>query len=85
MIIQHSCRFYFVYYGIIVTMNIAILVLSVIPQTRVSCESDAFSYQFYVVCGVDFVQSILIAYFAYQLKIIIRLKTSEDKRRFSTE
>jgi hypothetical protein len=59
---------------VIVTMNIAILALSVIPQTRVSCDKDAFSYQFYVVCGVDLVQSILIAYFAYQLKIIIRLK-----------
>ena len=58
-------RFYFVYYGLIVSINIVILVLSIIPQARVTCDKIAFSYQFYVVCLVDLIQSILISYFAY--------------------
>jgi Na+-transporting NADH:ubiquinone oxidoreductase subunit NqrC len=74
-----------VYYGVIVTINIAILVISVLPATRVTCDSDAFSYQFYVVCGVDLVQSILISYFVYQLKILIKRNQSADKIRFSQE
>ena len=53
------------YYGLIVSTNIAILILSVMPKTRVTCDQIAFSYQFYVVCLVDLIQSILISYFAY--------------------
>lgn len=53
------------YYGLIVSINIVILVLSVIPQAQVTCDKIAFPYQFYVVCLVDLIQSILISYFAY--------------------
>ena len=76
-------RFYFVYYGLIVSTNIIILILSVIPKTRVECDQVAFSYQFYVVCLVDLIQSILISYFAYQLKTIIKKKRTDDQVRFS--
>ncbi len=73
------------YYGLKVSFNIATLVVSLLPKTRITCDKDAFSYQFYGVCAVDLVQSILISYFSYQVKVLLNEKRQEDINRFSEE
>lgn len=88
--------FYIVYYSIIVSMNVSMLILSILPATRESCDQDVFckgwlflifflAFQLYVVSGVDMIQSILIAYFAIQLKKIVKARKESEILRFSSD
>jgi hypothetical protein len=70
-----------VYYGFIVTLNIVTIILAVIPQTQLSCNSTMFSYHWFIVCGIDILQSILILISSYFIMDFLKKRKVEEGKK----
>jgi hypothetical protein len=60
-------RFYFVYYGIIVSINLSILTLATLQTSKITCVRYPFTYHWYVISLVDVCQSLLILVCSFRI------------------
>eukprot|EP00347_Sterkiella_histriomuscorum_P017622 403348633 len=74
--------FNFIYYGVIVSINISTIVLSVLKQTRLSCESSLFSFHWFIVCGVDMIQSLIILITSFKIRQQINKRNNEQNEKY---
>jgi hypothetical protein len=67
-------RFYYIYWTIVSSVQLSVLIIALIPSTTVSCDHFLFSYHFFAILGLDIFQCFLIMIGGMFIKKSIQLR-----------
>eukprot|EP00347_Sterkiella_histriomuscorum_P022799 403337114 len=84
-LIQSSLRSVVLYYLVVLSANLIILILALVEGGKsINCTHDMFSYHWFAIDAVDFLQSILIMISAYIILKYMKESIREQAINFST-